>query len=63
MNVAKCGEIIKIRAKKYIIKNYVIMCEAYMAYFGVAIEDQDKTLVPHFTCEKCTNTLEGKAEL
>ncbi|XP_058879386.1 uncharacterized protein LOC131736994 [Acipenser ruthenus] len=35
------------------------MCEAYKAYFGMPVGDQDKPWAPHFTCEHCKKTLEG----
>ncbi|XP_066436113.1 uncharacterized protein [Eleutherodactylus coqui] len=35
------------------------MCEAYKAYFGMPVVDQDKTWAPHFTCENFKRTLEG----
>ncbi|KAL7834776.1 hypothetical protein SRHO_G00290230 [Serrasalmus rhombeus] len=34
------------------------MCEAYKAYFGMPVGDQDKPWAPHFTCEHCKKTLE-----
>ncbi|XP_076346207.1 uncharacterized protein LOC143244781 [Tachypleus tridentatus] len=35
------------------------MCEAYKAYFGMTVGDQDKPWAPHFICEHCKKTLEG----
>ncbi|KAL6461702.1 hypothetical protein MHYP_G00298470 [Metynnis hypsauchen] len=35
------------------------MCEAYKAYFGMPVGDQDKPWAPHFTYEHCKKTLEG----
>ncbi|XP_076053500.1 uncharacterized protein LOC143032522 [Oratosquilla oratoria] len=35
------------------------MREAYKAYFGMPVGDQDKLWAPHFTCELCKRTLEG----
>ncbi|XP_053960401.1 uncharacterized protein LOC128864672 [Anastrepha ludens] len=35
------------------------MCEAYNAYFGMPVGDQDKSWAPHFACENCKRTLEG----
>lgn len=55
-----CGQFIKTRAKKYSVKASVTMCEAYKAYFGVPVGDQDRSWAPHFTCEHCKKTLEGK---
>ena len=55
-----CGEFIKMQAKKYSIGTSVKMCEAYKAYFGVQVEDQDKPWAPHYSCENCKKrTLEG----
>ncbi|KAL7849486.1 hypothetical protein SRHO_G00211090 [Serrasalmus rhombeus] len=36
------------------------MCEAYKAYFGMPVGDQDKPWAPHFTCEHCKKTLEDE---
>ena len=55
-----CGEFIKFRARKYEIKKSLTLSEAYAAYFGVAVGDQDKIRAPHVTCEKCTKTLKDK---
>ena len=55
-----CGQFIKTRARKYSVKAYCKMCEAYKAYFGMPVGDQDKSWAPHFTCEYCKKTLEGK---
>jgi len=55
-----CGEFIKERAKKYQVKTSVKMCEAYHAYFGMSVGDQEKTWAPHFSCERCKTTLESK---
>lgn len=57
-----CGEFIKIGANKYSVATSARMCEAYNAYFGIPVGDQDKVWVPHFTCELCKITLEGKME-
>ncbi|XP_061410987.1 uncharacterized protein LOC133344802 isoform X2 [Lethenteron reissneri] len=35
------------------------MCEAYKAYFGMPVRDQDKPWAPHFSCKQLTQTLEG----
>ncbi|XP_061433243.1 uncharacterized protein LOC133358811 [Lethenteron reissneri] len=55
-----CGQLIKTRAKKYSVEASAKMCEAYKAYFGMPVGDQDKLWAPHFTCEQCKNTLEGR---
>jgi len=54
-----CGYFIRVRAKKHAIKEPSKIHEAYKAYFGMSIGDQDKTWAPHVTCEHCTKTLEG----
>ncbi|XP_042889698.1 zinc finger and BTB domain-containing protein 14-like isoform X3 [Penaeus japonicus] len=54
-----CGEFIKAGASKYSVGTSARMCEAYNAYFGIPVGNQDKVWVPHFTCELCKITLEG----
>ncbi|KAM5182246.1 uncharacterized protein ACMZJ9_002631 [Mantella aurantiaca] len=54
-----CGPFIKTRARKYSVKACRKMCEAYKAYFGMPVGDQDKSWAPHVTCEYCKKTLEG----
>ncbi|XP_061412233.1 homeobox protein MSX-2-like isoform X2 [Lethenteron reissneri] len=53
-------QFIKTRAKKYSVEASSKMCEAYKAYFGMPVRDQDKPCAPHFTFEKCKKTLEGQ---
>ena len=53
------SQFIKTRAKKYSVKASAKMYEAYKAYFGMPVIDQDKAWAPHFTCEQCKKTLEG----
>ncbi|KAM3928102.1 uncharacterized protein RB166_006233 [Leptodactylus fuscus] len=55
-----CGHFIKTREKKYSVEASAKMCEAYKAYFGMPVGDQDKPWAPHFTCEHCKKTLDGK---
>ena len=55
-----CGQFIKTRAIKYSVKARRKVCEAYKAYFGMSVGDQDKSWAPHFTCEYGKKTLEGK---
>src|SRR6218665_2285281 len=38
-------------AKRYSVKACRKMCEAYKAYFGMPVGDQDRSWAPHFTCE------------
>ncbi|XP_061413747.1 uncharacterized protein LOC133346224 [Lethenteron reissneri] len=54
-----CGQSIKTRAKKYSVEASAKMCEAYKAYLGMPVGDQDKPWAPHFTCEQYKQTLEG----
>ena len=56
-----CGQIIKTRAKKHFVLASVKMCEAYKAYFGMPVGGQDKSWAPHFSCDYCKMTLEGKS--
>lgn len=55
-----CGYFIKATANKYSLETGLKMCEAYNAYFGMPVGDQDKSWAPHFACENCKRTLEGK---
>lgn len=55
-----CGEFIKTRGKKFSLSSCKKMCEAYNLYFAMPVGDQDKTWAPHFSCENCRRTLEGK---
>ncbi|XP_061411223.1 protein LMBR1L-like isoform X2 [Lethenteron reissneri] len=48
-----CGQFIKARAKEYSVEASAKMGEAYKAYFGMPVGDQDKPWAPHFTCEQC----------
>ncbi|XP_058862618.1 uncharacterized protein LOC131704953 [Acipenser ruthenus] len=52
-------QFIKTRAKKFSVEASAKMCEAYKAYFGMPVGDQDKPWAPHFSCEHCKKTLEG----
>ncbi|XP_037400093.1 uncharacterized protein LOC119264997 isoform X2 [Pygocentrus nattereri] len=45
-----CGHFTKTRVKKYSVEASAKMCEAYKAYFGMPVGDQDKPWAPHFTC-------------
>src|SRR6218665_677974 len=57
------GQFIKTRTRKYSVKACRKMCVAYKAYFGMPVGDQDKSWAPHFTCEYCKKSLEGKVRL
>ena len=46
-----CGQLIKTRAKKYYINSSSKLCEAYEAYFGCPVGDQDKPWAPHFAVD------------
>ncbi|XP_076327315.1 uncharacterized protein LOC143234118 [Tachypleus tridentatus] len=54
-----CGQFFKTRARKYSVTASANMCEAYKAYFGMPVRDQDKPWAPRFTCEHYKKTLEG----
>ena len=45
-----CGEFIKTTSKKFSVVASSRMCEAYNAYFGMPVCDQDKYWAPHYTC-------------
>jgi len=51
MHLLRVWTIIKTRARKYSVKACRKMCEAYKAYFGMPVGDQDKFWAPHFICE------------
>ncbi len=55
-----CAQFIKTRAKKFSVTASGKIYEAYKAYFAVPVGDQDKIWAPHFACEHCKRTLEGK---
>lgn len=54
-----CGTFLAKNAKKHPLKNRSRVKEAYLAYFGIQIGDQDKAWAPHVICEYCCRTLEG----
>ena len=56
-----CGEFIKTRARKHSVLASAKMCEAYNSYFSMPVGDQDRTWAPHFACDYCKKTLEGKS--
>ena len=43
---------------EYVIVPGTKFCEAYKAYFGVAVGDLDKSWAPHVSCGNCRSTLE-----
>ena len=47
------------KAKKHCLSKCICATEAYHAYFGMPIGDQDKHWAPHVICEYCHRTLEG----
>src|SRR6218665_1269566 len=56
-----CGQFIKTRARKYSVKACGKMCEAYKAYFGKPVGDQDKSCMgTSFHMRILKKTLEGK---
>ena len=54
-----CGGFFSKQAKKHRLDSCVRAKEAYRAYFGMAIGDQDKHWAPHVICDYCRRTLEG----
>ena len=44
--------------KKHPLKSSIRAKEAYHAYFGMPVGDQDKRWAPHVMCEYCRHTLE-----
>ncbi|XP_076348414.1 uncharacterized protein LOC143246083 [Tachypleus tridentatus] len=53
----KCGQFIKTRTTKYSVTTSAKMCEAYKAYFGMPVGDQDKPWTSHIICKQ--KPLEG----
>ena len=47
------------KQKKHSLKSCIRAKEAYHAYFGVPVGDQDKRWAPHVMCEYCRRTPEG----
>ena len=54
-----CGYYINPRQMKHKIIPETKIFEAYEAYFGMKMGDQDKSWAPHFCCGSCRSTLEG----
>lgn len=54
-----CGEYIGPKQVKHNIIFGSKLCQAYDAYFGVKVGDQDKTWAPHVCCGSCRSNLEG----
>ncbi len=54
-----CGEFFAKSAKKHNLDGCVRAREAYHAYFGMPVGDQDKPWAPHVICDYCRRTLEG----
>ena len=54
-----CGYYINLRQMKHKIIPETKFFEAYEAYFGMKMGDQDKSWAPHFCCGSCRSTLEG----
>ena len=54
-----CGYYISPTQTKHKIVSDTKFFTAYHAYFGMAIGDQDKSWVPHYSCGSCRSTLEG----
>ena len=58
-----CGEFIKTRAKKHSVLASAVLCKAYKSYFGMPVGDQNRSWAPHFACDYCKKTLEGKSKV
>ena len=54
-----CGEYIGSRQVKHKIVRGTKFCQAYLAYFGVHVQDQNVSWTPHVTCGSCRSNLEG----
>ena len=54
-----CGYYISKRQKKHKVIPETEFFIAYEAYFGMKMNDQDKSWAPHFCCGSCRSTLEG----
>ncbi len=54
-----CGEFFAKNAKKHYLESCCHAKEAYHAYFGMPVGDQEKHWAPHIIREYCRRTLEG----
>ena len=54
-----CSKFFAKKAKKHRLENCIRAKEAYHAYIGMPVGDQDKRWAPHVMCEYCRRTLEG----
>jgi hypothetical protein len=54
-----CGEFFAKKAKKHSLNSCSRAKEAYKAYFGMPVGDQDKHWSPHVICDYCRRTLEA----
>ena len=54
-----CGEFFPKKAKKHALDASIRAKEAYLAYIGMPVGDQDKRWAPHVICQYCRRTLEG----
>lgn len=54
-----CGFYLGTKTVKHDIAIGTKLCDAYLAYFGMPIGDQDKSWAPHVCCGSCRSTLEG----
>ena len=54
-----CGNFFAKKAKKHCLSKCIRATEAYHAYFGMPVGDQDKRWAPHVICEFCRRTVEG----
>ena len=56
-----CGKFVKTIARKHFVLASAKMCKAYNFYFSMPVPDQDRVWIPHFACDYCKKTLEGKS--
>lgn len=54
-----CGHYIGTKQVKHRIVFGTKFCDAYQAYFGVPVGDQNVAWAPHVSCGSCRSTLEG----
>ena len=56
---AVCGYYISQQQTKHKVIPETKFFTVYETYFGMKMDDQDKSWAPHFCCESCRSTLEG----
>jgi len=55
-----CGQFVKVRDVKFVLKTCNVLCKAYEAYFNFPVWNQDKPWAPHVACGVCKRSLEGE---